>query len=121
MSWLLFAYVLSVVAAVCCHEVIHWMTAKVFHMKPSITLDYKIIPAVSYNNSGNDFHNLLVSISAPTTLTIIGFLVNWQLAYLIVFKVMCLANVFNLLPFTNDGQVALLSVVNLIRSHKAAL
>lgn len=115
MTVLLFVYMVSVVGAVFCHEFIHWIVAKAFGMKPRLTFSYVVIPAVSYRNKGENLHNLLISISSPVLLVIVGFMVNWQLAYLIVFKVMCLANFFNLLPCTNDGQIALLSIVNLLR------
>lgn len=49
--------------------------------------------------------------------TLIGILIPLNY-YTLVLKVTCLMNLFNLLPFTADGEVILLSIVQLIQKEK---
>ncbi len=109
-------YIASIMGVVICHEVIHWIFAKWFHRHPKIEFYQFITPVVTYKNNDNDLQNLIISASAPIILTILGILIDGNTGTIFI-KIMCLFNAFNLLPIATDGEVILLSVINLLRKE----
>lgn len=107
----------AVCAAVTIHECFHYAVAKICGADPRFSIQ-KLTPSVSFKNRHNDLHNLLVALAGPLPLVIIGFcLINRINAHTTIFMLMCLTNVFNLIPVTADGQVILLSILNMIKSR----
>lgn len=107
----------AVCAAVTIHECFHYAVAKICGADPRFSIQ-KLTPSVSFKNRHNDLHNLLVALAGPLPLVIIGFcLINRTNAHTTIFMLMCLTNVFNLIPVTADGQVILLSILNMIKSR----
>lgn len=72
---------------------------------------------VEYRNQNRPLDNFLIAFISPFLLTLIGILIPLNY-YTLVLKVTCLMNLFNLLPFTADGEVILLSIVQLIQKEK---
>lgn len=108
-------YIIVIISAVILHEIIHYFFALLFRRGPTIKMKNLITPTISYKNNQSDIQNLVIASSAPLILIFIGILVDNDTDVLLIFKLMCLANIFNLLPFTVDGQVILLSLFNILR------
>ncbi|MFT9267222.1 hypothetical protein [Oenococcus sp.] len=100
------------------HESLHFIAAKVFHLRPVFKINRFLLPMISYKNPGRDAQNLVVALSAPVGLIILGMLINSEIPYFGLAKILCLTNVANLLPITTDGEVIFLSVYNLIKENK---
>lgn len=73
------------------------------------------MPSISYQNKQEHLHNLLISGLAPSILVVIGLLLPGNEIVWFLTKIFCLANIFNLMPITNDGEVILLSFYNIIK------
>lgn len=108
-------YIFSILSVVIFHEAIHWLFAKFFHRQPKLKFHYFITPIISYKNNHNDIQNLIISSSAPIILIVIGIFIDGDNSNLIVLKIMCFANILNLFPVTTDGEVILLSILNLFK------
>ncbi|EHN58775.1 hypothetical protein OKIT_0664 [Oenococcus kitaharae DSM 17330] len=87
-------------------------------MRPVFKINLFLLPVISYKNPGRDAQNLVVALSAPVGLIILGMLINSEIPYFGLAKILCLTNVANLLPITTDGEVIFLSVYNLIKENK---
>ena len=64
---------------------------------------------VVYTNRNNPLDNLLISAISPLFLVIVGIILPLNY-YTVILKVSCISNIFNLLPFTADGEIILLSI-----------
>ncbi|MFT8916333.1 MAG: hypothetical protein ABF899_00540 [Oenococcus sp.] len=115
---LLVIYGLACFLLVSLHESIHFITARLFHLRPVFKINLFLLPVISYKNPGRDAQNLVVALSAPVGLIILGMLINSEIPYFGLAKILCLTNVVNLLPITTDGEVIFLSVYNLIKENK---
>lgn len=91
------------------HE--HCITKRVLNTLGVLTFQ------VEYRNQNRPLDNFLIAFISPFLLTLIGILIPLNY-YILVLKVTCLMNLFNLLPFTADGEVILLSIVQLIQKEK---
>lgn len=96
------------------HEGIHYITAYCLGLSPKVKLSLRS-PSVTYKNKGCDIKNLLVSGIAPIILIIAGIFINGKDIISFYTKILCLSNVFNLLPFTTDGEVIVMSILNIVR------
>ncbi|WP_418080403.1 hypothetical protein [Streptococcus halotolerans] len=72
-------------------------------------------PSIVYKSTGNNINNILVSGIAPTILIILGMFINGRDIISFYTKILCLSNILNLLPFTTDGEVILMSILNIVR------
>ena len=106
--------ILCLTATIFVHEAIHWITAILLGYSPRVNWNF-FIPSISYQNKQEHLHNLLIAGSAPGILFIIGLLLSGHEIVWFLVKIFCLANVFNLMPITNDGEVIFLSFYKIIK------
>lgn len=90
--------ILSVYAAVRLHEILHYLVARALHYQACFKHVGVLAFQVEYRNQNRPLDNFLIAFISPFLLT--------------------LMNLFNLLPFTADGEVILLSIVQLIQKEK---
>ena len=109
--------ILSVYVAVGLHEILHYLVARVLRYQAYFKHVGILACQVEYRNRNCQLDNFLIAFISPFLLTIIGILIPLNY-YTLVLKVTCLMNLFNLLPFTADGEVILLSIVQLIQKEK---
>lgn len=95
--------ILSVYAAVRLHEILHYQAC----FKHVGVLAFQ----VEYRNQNRPLDNFLIAFISPFLLTLIGILIPLNY-YILVLKVTCLMNLFNLLPFTADGEVIYCQLFN---------
>ena len=106
---------MSIIFLLIIHEFLHWIVAFVFKLEPILV--WRILtPAIIYKNTYEDWKNLLVALSAPLILFAIGVFIQGNDISSVVVKFMCLANFINFLPFTDDGKVILVSIINILKS-----
>ncbi|EGQ2898571.1 hypothetical protein EEJ54_05635 [Staphylococcus pseudintermedius] len=74
------------------------------------------VVSVSYKNNHNSFQNLVIAASAPFICVSLG-LILLILGYLNILTLVFLSNIFNFLPVTQDGQIILISVINILKSN----
>jgi hypothetical protein len=110
--------VFSVVFALLLHEGTHYLTARAFGLNPKIRMKWTGAEVSYVNKTENNLANLAVSASAPLLMIGVGLCVPASFEWL-VFKIICLINLLNLTPLTNDGEVFLLSLRNLWRMKHA--
>ncbi|ANU10841.1 membrane protein [Planococcus antarcticus DSM 14505] len=115
---ILFSYVFIVISIVILHEAIHWMFALLFRRVPTLKFEHFFTPVITYKNNQSDIQNLIISASAPLGLFTVGLLIEADSGILVLIKIMCLANIFNFLPLTADGQVILLSLLNMLKKRR---
>lgn len=106
--------IIVLLMAVLLHESIHFLVALALDYHPKIKWSV-FYPAVYYENKQNHYHNILIACSAPLSMIAIGLLIKGNDTVTTGLKCFCLANIFNLLPVTNDGEVILLSLCRMIR------
>lgn len=95
------------------HEALHWIPAKIFSLQPTVSFRQFWAPSVSYLNTGS-YGKILVTSALPAfLLVIVGFILPAGYLVLWYMKALCVANIFNILPFTTDGKVILLSLAHL--------
>lgn len=109
--------ILSVYAAVRLHEILHYLVARALHYQACFKHVGVLAFQVEYRNQNRPLDNFLIAFISPFLLTLIGILIPLNY-YTLVLKVTCLMNLFNLLLFTADGEVILLSIVQLIQKEK---
>lgn len=110
-------YLISIFFVVILHETIHFIFAIFFKLKPTLTISKLGTPTVRYKNDNQYSKIFVVAISAPLILTILAFLLP-ENGYLVMMKIMCGVNFFNLFPFTTDGEVALYSLLHIWRKNE---
>lgn len=96
------------------HEAIHWLCAKLLGLNPHFSIRAKGVLAVHFKNVKNDYKNLFVALSAPIILIVVAILLPIS-GIFVLLKMMFILNVLNLTPLTNDGQIILLSLLNIWR------
>lgn len=110
-------FILSIMLSLIIHELSHVLMAKGLGYQPHIQRKGILNFAVTYRNQQNDKHNLMIAAIAPVMSIMVGILLpNGQ--NLLLLKLFCLSNIFNLLPVTSDGEVILLSVINILRKRR---
>jgi len=96
------------------HEWLHFILAKFFkynaYIKRVGLYPFKVV----YTNRNNPLDNLLISAISPLFLVIVGIILPLNY-YTVILKVSCISNIFNLLPFTADGEIILLSIFQIFR------
>lgn len=100
------------------HESIHYIFAFIFKREE---LTFKINPLhcyVSYKNNNNDLQNLIISLSSPLLITLIGFIILIYFPSIRGIGILCFFNIINFTPLTSDGEVILISVINIVRRIK---
>lgn len=97
------------------HELCHYLVARLLGYQAKFNFESYLYPTISYVNKGNAVKNIIISASAPVVLLFIGLMIPNKFMILSLFKIACLLNVFHLLPFCNDGQVILVSLLSLIK------
>lgn len=110
-------FICSCLLSVLLHEGVHIYFACVFKLKPKLRISKFGTPIVQYKNNNNYIQILIVAVSAPILLISISLVLPNSNMY-ILFKVMGLCNVFNLLPVTADGEVALYAILHLWKDHQ---
>lgn len=103
--------IIEIILSIILHEFFHYLTAKVLKLEPTIKLKY-LIPSVVYKNTKEDVKNLIVS-AAPLLMILLTFIIPED--KFIVFKIMCLCQIINIFPITADGEIILLSIMNLLK------
>lgn len=101
------------------HEMMHWIFAKIFRRQPKIKILKFLTPTVVYDNNQNDWQNLIIASSAPFILIALGLCITIDSIFTFTIKMMCFTNFFNLLPITTDGELILLSLLNLLKKKNA--
>lgn len=117
MILLVLIYLMSSLVIVLSHELLHFFMAKKLGYQPRMEPIKFWGAKVVYANRQNHFHNLIIAGIPTLCLVTLGFLIPNTVNF-IVCKLLCLINIFNLLPFTADGEIILLSVVMLIKKGK---
>lgn len=100
------------------HESIHYIFAFIFKREE---LSFKISPVqcyVSYKNNDNDFQNLIISSSAPLLTTFIGLIILIFFTDIKGIGLIFFTNLLNFTPLTSDGEVILVSILNILRRKK---
>lgn len=112
------ALFLTVITALCfsviLHEALHWLVAASLGYRPKLKWSF-LAPAICYQNQQNHWHNLCIAGLAPLSLVVLGQFIPVHNLFSFLLKLFFLANLFNLLPFTNDGEVILLSLYHIWR------
>ena len=107
-------YVLSIYVVLLVHEWLHFILAKFFkynaYIKRVGLYPFKVV----YTNRNNPLDNLLISAISPLFLVIVGIILPLNY-YTVILKVSCISNIFNLLPFTADREIILLSIFQIFR------
>ena len=117
MIFFLAKFFLSIMLSLMIHELSHFLMAIVLGYQPHIHRNGILNFAVTYRNQQNDKHNLMIAAIAPVMSIMVGILLpNGQ--NLMLLKLFCLSNIFNLLPVTSDGEVILLSIINILRKRR---
>ncbi|MGW7948363.1 metalloprotease family protein [Staphylococcus xylosus] len=110
---LLYFLIVSVV-----HELTHYVFAKIYKREQvKININKVYAFSVSYKNNHNSVQNLIISLSAPLVCVIIG-LIYFKLGYFNILTIVFLINIINFFPVTRDGQVILISLINIIKNSK---
>ena len=110
---LIIGMIIQIIISIVLHESLHYLVAKRLKLYPQVKI-HNLIPSVIYQNTHDYIKNLLVSIAPLSMLTLVYILPDkWY-----VLKVMCFCQIFNLFPFTQDGEVILLSIINLLKHEK---
>ncbi len=60
----------------------------------------------------------MVSLSAPVSMITLGYFLKGDSFVILFSKLLCYSNLINLLPFTSDGEIILMSLMNIIRRKK---
>ncbi|MFA9468496.1 MULTISPECIES: hypothetical protein [unclassified Streptococcus] len=112
------ALFLTVITTLCfsviLHEFLHWLVAVSLGYRPILKWIF-FAPAICYPNQQNHWHNLCIAGLAPLSLVVLGQFIPAYNLFSFLLKLFFLANLFNLLPFTNDGEVILLSLYHIWR------
>lgn len=111
-------YIVSLIVVVILHEYIHWIFAKIFNRHPSVTISKFFTASIQYQNNGKDFENLVIAASPGLILPLFSFIIPQNNLYFIMIKIFSFLNFLNLLPLTADGEVILLSLLNIIMPRK---
>ncbi|EGQ3129994.1 metalloprotease family protein [Staphylococcus pseudintermedius] len=99
------------------HESTHLICAKLYRRKDiKINVNKLFVVSVSYKNNHNSFQNLVIAASAPFICVSLG-LILLILGYLNILTLVFLSNIFNFLPVTQDGQIILISIINILKSN----
>ncbi len=110
-------YLLSILAVVFAHELIHWSFAKIFNRKPTIKISKLLTVSICYANNYNHVENLIIS-SAPSIILFTTALFIPNNSYTLLLKLFAGVNIINFLPFTSDGQVITYSIIKLVSEKK---
>lgn len=100
---------------ICIHEGIHYGMATILGYTPKVSVSKFLTPTVEFENKKRDIDNLLISSSAPLILFLVGCFISGENLVEMFLKNICLLNIVCLLPVSADGQVTMLSLINLIR------
>ncbi|MHA8042359.1 metalloprotease family protein (plasmid) [Staphylococcus xylosus] len=100
------------------HELTHFIFAKIYkreYIKINVKKIYYL--SVSYKNNHNPSQNLVIAISAPCVCVFIGLtlIILGQLNFL---TLIFLLNILNFLPITQDGQMILISIIDILKNRK---
>ncbi|GAA2966325.1 hypothetical protein [Ligilactobacillus murinus] len=96
------------------HESFHYIVARLFGYNPKFVFSSYFSPTIIYTNRGEDLKNLCISLAGPLGTVIIGMLVP-DIDLFNLFKIVCFLHLICLTPITADGQVILLSILNIVR------
>lgn len=105
-------FILSSFIVVSLHESIHFVVAKILKLSPHFYVSKYGTPTVKYKNENKYFKTFLTSISAPIVVVVIAILLPESDQFNLI-KLMGLLNIFNLLPITTDGEVAIYALIKL--------
>lgn len=100
------------------HELCHFYMASLLGYSPKFGLENGFIPTVTYPNKERDFDNLIIALSAPLTLFLVGSLLPSHIPWLTLTKFVCFIHFLHILPTFEDGQVIFLSLVNIMKGLK---
>ncbi|WP_368739928.1 metalloprotease family protein [Enterococcus casseliflavus] len=118
MIFLLAKIVASFLVVSFIHEVSHFLFAMLFKRKGIKFHVSWTSFFITYENNSNDFQNLIIAISAPLVTTSIGFFLVLKIPELTGLGILFLTNIINFFPITNDGEIILMSLVNITRREK---
>ncbi|ATY55773.1 TPA: metalloprotease family protein [Staphylococcus argenteus] len=108
---------LSFIIVALIHEFTHLIFLKIFK-RENIRINIRIFfVSITYKNNHNPLQNLIIAISAPVICLCIG-LIMLSLGKLNFITLIFLTNVFNFLPLTQDGQVILISLIDIFKDKK---
>ncbi|MDR2661183.1 MAG: metalloprotease family protein [Lactobacillaceae bacterium] len=110
--------ILTVFIVVIFHELIHFIIAVILKAKPSINFNNFYKPTVLYSRKITDLKIIVITSAPISILFLLGCIIHAGNYVLFLFKIMCLANIVNLLPITNDGEIILFSIMNIISKRK---
>lgn len=113
---ILLIYGASILGTVVAHELIHYMMAVVLGVKCKVQI-CGLTPYVEYTASTSPLNKILISVAPSITLVTIGSVIPCS-EVLLALKIMCLVNLFNILPFASDGEVVIYSVMEMLRKKK---
>ncbi|TAA65571.1 hypothetical protein D2908_09805 [Streptococcus sp. LQJ-218] len=114
-AWEIMVQLPLVLLTVVIHEMLHYLTAYFLGYNPKFEFENFLVPSVKFINKGRDVHNFIIALAAPTGLVLIGLLIPSNNAFLSLVRIVCFLNVLHIFPFCTDGQVILLSLLNIMR------
>lgn len=111
---LILEIIVEIIISILLHESLHYLVARKLKLNPQVKM-HNLILSITYKNTHEDIKNLFVGAAPLLMVTLIFILPNnkW-----FVFKVMCFCQIFNILPICADGEVILLSIINLLKKHE---
>lgn len=113
---MLIYFIISFLVAIMMHEIIHAFFAYVFGLKPKFKISKFGNPCIEYSNTKEYLKIFITAISAPVIMIIFSYIIPMNNIFLLI-KVILMLNVFNLLPITTDGEVAIYALLNLWKSQ----
>ncbi|WP_141373866.1 metalloprotease family protein [Enterococcus casseliflavus] len=100
------------------HEISHLLSAVYFKRKNIKAHISWTCFCITYENNYNDLQNMIIAISAPIVTTSIGLFLVFKIPELSGLGILFLTNIINFFPITNDGEIILMSLVNIIRRKR---
>ncbi|WP_430607911.1 metalloprotease family protein [Enterococcus sp. DIV2379] len=100
------------------HEISHLLFALFFKRKNIRTHISWTCFCITYENNYNDLQNMVIAISAPIVTTSIGLFLVFEIPDLRGLGILFLTNIINFFPITNDGEIILMSLINIVRRKR---
>lgn len=113
--WEIIVQLPLVLLTVVVHELLHYLTAYFLGYNPKFEFEKFLVPSVKFLNKGRDIDNFMIALVAPVGMELIGLLIPDNNAFLALARIVCFLNVLHIFPFCTDGQVILLSLLNIVR------
>ncbi|MPQ22956.1 hypothetical protein CKN86_04325 [Carnobacterium divergens] len=99
------------------HESLHFFVAIFLQYDPQLVKINPIAFKISYTNRNRPIDNLMIASIPAIVLSIVGLMIPLNY-YTLILKLSCLVNIFNLLPITADGEIIVLSIIQILKKKE---